>query len=118
MARFSATACAGIAAAFLFQAAPHANAQAIAGNWRTQSGETARIAKCGSAYCITLTTGKHKGRRIGRMSGSGNSYSGSITDPSNDRTYSGKATLNGCSMSMSGCVLGGLICRSQTWARR
>lgn len=94
------------------------HAQSIAGNWRTQSGETARIAKCGAAYCITLVTGKYKGRRIGRMTGAGASYSGSITDPSNDRSYSGKAQVNGRSMAMSGCVFGGLFCRSQTWTKR
>ncbi len=107
-----------IAAGALTGSVTSAQAQAIAGSWRTQSAETARIAKCGSAYCITLVSGKHKGRRIGRMSGAGNAYSGSITDPANNKTYSGKANVNGRSMAMSGCVLGGLFCRSQTWTKR
>ncbi|TIU33013.1 MAG: DUF2147 domain-containing protein, partial [Mesorhizobium sp.] len=38
-----------------------------------------------------------------------------ITDPETDKTYSGKATISGASLKMSGCVLGGLICKSQTW---
>ena len=47
----------------------------------------------------------------------GNKYTGSITDPATDKTYSGKATLTGSTLKMSGCVLGGLICKSQTWSK-
>jgi uncharacterized protein (DUF2147 family) len=61
-------------------------AEPIVGNWKTASGETAVIASCGGSYCITLKTGKHAGKRIGSMSGNGNSYSGEITDPANDKT--------------------------------
>ncbi|MEL6752350.1 MAG: DUF2147 domain-containing protein, partial [Pseudomonadota bacterium] len=60
-------------------AAPSFAAEPIVGNWRTQSGETAAIAKCGSAFCITLRSGKYSGKRIGRVSGSGAKYSGTIT---------------------------------------
>lgn len=88
----------------------------IAGNWRTQSGETARIAKCGGSYCIKLTTGAHSGKQIGKVSGNGPKYTGNITDPSNDKTYSGSATVNGSSMKMTGCVAK-ILCRSQTWTK-
>ena len=47
----------------------------------------------------------------------GGTYSGSITDPAKDKTYSGSGTLSGGSLKMKGCVLGGLICRSQTWTK-
>lgn len=92
-------------------------ADPIEGNWRTQSGETAAISPCGGAFCITLKTGAHAGKRIGQMSAKGaNRYSGSITDPSDDKTYSGSATLNGPSMKMTGCALK-IFCKSQTWNR-
>jgi uncharacterized protein (DUF2147 family) len=91
-------------------------AEAIEGNWKTQSGETAAIAKCGGAFCVTLKTGKYAGKQIGKMSGSGNKYTGSITDPANDKTYSGSASISGSSMKMKGCVLG-VLCRSQTWSK-
>ncbi|QKV18585.1 DUF2147 domain-containing protein [Oricola thermophila] len=92
-------------------------ADPIEGNWRTQSGETAAIAKCGGAYCITLKTGAHAGKQIGRMNASGsNKYTGSITDPADDKTYSGSATLNGSSMKMKGCALK-IFCKSQTWKK-
>ena len=89
----------------------------INGNWRTDSGETAAITGNGP-FAITLKTGKHAGKRIGTMNADGGGkYSGKITDPANDKTYSGKATLSGNALKMSGCVLGGLICRGQNWQR-
>ncbi|KQS96527.1 MULTISPECIES: DUF2147 domain-containing protein [unclassified Rhizobium] len=92
------------------------SAEPIVGNWKTASGETAAISSCGGGYCITLKTGKHAGKRIGSMKGSGNDYSGEITDPANDKTYSGNASISGSSLKMQGCVLK-VLCKSQTWTR-
>ncbi|MDX8436023.1 MULTISPECIES: DUF2147 domain-containing protein [Mesorhizobium] len=90
-------------------------ADPIEGNWKTQSGETAAIGG-GGAFAITLKTGKFAGKTIGSLKAAGdNKYAGSITDPETDKTYAGKATLSGTSLKMSGCVFGGLICKSQTW---
>jgi uncharacterized protein (DUF2147 family) len=106
------------AVAGLLATAGWAAADDIEGRWKTDSGATAEIASCGSAFCITLRSGEHKGKRIGRMNPEGkNRYSGEITDPVKDKTYSGKATLSGNALSMKGCVLGGLICRGQNWQR-
>ena len=89
----------------------------IVGNWKTASGDTAIIASCGgSSYCITLKTGKYAGRKIGTLAGSGEDYTGDITDPSNDKTYSGSGTISGSSLKMKGCVLK-ILCKSQTWTR-
>lgn len=94
-------------------------ADPIEGNWKTQSGETAAIGGCGSAFCITLKTGKHAGKQIGKMTaGDQGNYAGSITDPADDKTYKGKAKLNGSALKMSGCVFGGLICKSQNWSKQ
>ncbi|KQM35230.1 MULTISPECIES: DUF2147 domain-containing protein [Rhizobium/Agrobacterium group] len=101
--------------AFLISSSAFA-AEAIEGNWKTASGETAAIAKCGSAFCVTLKTGKHAGKQIGKMTGSGDNYAGEITDPANDKTYSGSGTVSGNSLSMKGCVLK-VLCKSQTWTR-
>ncbi|BCG95981.1 DUF2147 domain-containing protein [Mesorhizobium sp. 131-2-1] len=93
-------------------------ADPIEGNWKTQAGDTAAIGGS-DAFSITLKTGKYAGKTIGSLKPAGdNKYAGSITDPANDKTYSGKATLSGTSLKMSGCVLGGLICKSQTWTRQ
>ena len=90
-------------------------ADPIEGNWKTQAGSTAEIAGS-STFSITLKSGKFAGKTIGSLKAAGdNKYVGNITDPANDKTYSGKATLSGTALKMSGCVLGGLICKSQTW---
>jgi uncharacterized protein (DUF2147 family) len=91
-------------------------AEPIEGNWKTASGETATIGKCGSAYCVTLKTGKHAGKQIGRLSGKDSEYSGEITDPADDKTYAGSGSVNGNSLKMKGCVMK-VFCKSQTWSR-
>jgi uncharacterized protein (DUF2147 family) len=91
-------------------------AEPIEGNWKTKSGETAQIVKCGGDYCVTLKTGKYSGKRIGKMAGAGADYSGEITDPAEDKTYSGYATVSGASMKLKGCVMS-IFCKSQTWTK-
>ncbi|MBW9052983.1 DUF2147 domain-containing protein [Rhizobium mesosinicum] len=88
----------------------------IVGNWKTRAGDTAAIAPCGGAYCITLKTGKYAGKKIGRLSGTGGSYSGEITDPADDKTYSGSGSISGSSLRMQGCVMQ-VFCKTQTWTR-
>lgn len=95
------------------------SADPIIGNWRTQSGETALIAACDDGnFCVTLKTGAHAGTSIGKLANTDGRYKGKITDPATDKTYSGKASISGSTMKMSGCVLGGLICQSQTWNKK
>ncbi|WP_165220954.1 DUF2147 domain-containing protein [Affinirhizobium pseudoryzae] len=96
--------------------APTVAAEPIVGNWKTASGETAVIAQCGSAYCVTLKTGKYAGRQIGSMSGKGAEYTGEITDPAADKTYSGSAAVSGNALKMKGCVMS-VFCKTQTWTR-
>jgi len=91
-------------------------AEPVLGNWKTAHGETAKITACGAAYCITLVTGKFSGQQIGKMSGSGGEYSGEITDPNAEKTYSGSATITGDSLKLTGCALK-IFCKSQTWSR-
>ena len=107
-----------LAAAILVSSVTVAQAAApIVGNWTTASGETAKIAPCGNSFCTIIATGKNKGKRIGQMSGSGASYSGQITDPSNGKTYEGTAKVSGNSLRLTGCALK-VFCRSQTWTRK
>src|SRR6187200_1443199 len=92
-----------VAATMLFTGA--ALADPIEGNWKTKDGDTAAIGACGGAFCITLKTGEFAGKSIGKMTASGGgSYEGSITKPSNGKTYSGSGTLSGNSLKMRGCV--------------
>jgi len=47
----------------------------------------------------------------------GGAYKGSVFRPSNGKTYIGKMELNGNSLQLDGCVLGGLFCAGQIWTR-
>jgi uncharacterized protein (DUF2147 family) len=104
-------------ATIVILASNSAFADEIVGNWQTKSGETAAIAECGNGFCITLKTGKFSGRQIGTFDGEGGSYSGKITDPNSDKTYTGKARISGTTLKMSGCVMLGLLCRTEDWKR-
>ena len=105
-----------IAAALALSAMTAQAAEPIEGNWKTASGATAQIAPRGGAFCVTLKSGKHNGKQIGKMSGSGDSYKGEITDPETDKTYAGSGSVSGNSLKMKGCVMA-VLCKSQTWTR-
>jgi uncharacterized protein (DUF2147 family) len=107
-----------LAGAALLAAAGAAYADPIEGNWKTRSGSTAEITQCGSAFCIRMKTGPHAGKEIGRFNPQGDgTYTGTVTDPASDKTYKGKGSLKDNAFTMGGCVLGGLICRNETWSR-
>lgn len=107
-----------LAAAATLLMAGVASADPIEGKWKTAAGSNAMIAPCGDSFCITLTSGEHAGKQIGKMKAeNGGSYSGTATDPADDKTYKGRASLNGNTLKMSGCILGGLICKTQSWTK-
>ncbi len=87
----------------------------ILGKWKTESGETAQISKCGDSFCIVLKTGKYKGQNIGKVKLSGNKYKGTVRDPADDKTYTGSIVVNGNQLKMQGCVA--IFCKTQTWTR-
>lgn len=91
-------------------------AEPIVGKWKTESGETAAIGPCGASFCITLKSGQYAGKRIGRLKGAGAAYSGTITDPSDGKKYSGSAKVGGSSMKLRGCALK-IFCKTQKWLK-
>ena len=42
---------------------------------------------------------------------------GKVWAPDRDKTYNSKMQLSGDSLAVSGCVLGGIICRASDWTR-
>jgi len=117
-------------------AAP-ARAQEMAGTYLSQSGETrVRMSPCGGGFCGTIVWVSKPGNDVNnpdaakrdrplvglqmisnmKPNGSGG-YTGSLYDYTSGKTYSGKATPTAGGLQLSGCVLGGLICRSQSWTR-
>lgn len=105
-----------IAAALLLSAGA-AFADPIEGDWKTADGPVATIKGCGGGLCIVMKTGNYVGKQIGKFAATGgNKYSGTITDPKDDKTYSGSAKLNGSSLSLTGCALK-IFCKTQTWSK-
>nr|WP_111298780.1 DUF2147 domain-containing protein [Paracoccus saliphilus] len=121
-----------ILAAVLGLAAGAAAADPIEGVWQTQPDEGSfahvTVAPCGGAYCGTITRtfkdqAEYKSPNLGRQividmapQGDGN-YRGQVWRPSNNKVYAGKASVSDQQMSLSGCVAGGLVCKSQTWVK-
>lgn len=112
------------AAAVVALAAPAAAAD-IVGNWQRSDGTSRiRMAPCGDAVCghITWLKSADSPAKVGQrvftgMKPDGGGWSGSAFNPEDGKTYSGKASVSGGSMTTKGCALGGLICKSVSWSR-
>ncbi|MFN3853691.1 MAG: DUF2147 domain-containing protein [Phreatobacter sp.] len=118
-------------------AAGPALAQEPIGTFVSQSGDTrVRFAPCGNQICGTIVSVRGQTRdeknedaslrgrnlvgvRMITMRPAGaNAWQGTLYNFQDGKTYNGRMSMpNANSMSLSGCVLGGLICRSQTWTR-
>jgi uncharacterized protein (DUF2147 family) len=104
-----------------------------------------RVIDCGGALCGTIVwlkepddpdTGKPKtdthnadeSKRgqplvgltivLGMKPSGADKWSGQVYSPEDGKTYSGNLTMQGANaLRLEGCVLGGLICKGQTWTR-
>lgn len=106
------------AAAVLSMSAVAFAAEPIEGTWKRPNGTLIKYAANGGQFCGTVLTGEYKGQSIGCMSGSGANYKGKVNKLDEGKTYSGKATVNGDTLSLAGCVLGGIICKSEDLTRQ
>lgn len=117
------------------------------GNWHTEQAKaTVKIAACGPALCGTIValkdandpdTGKPRTDKnnadaslrnrpmVGvqivlgmKPSGTANKWSGQVYNAEDGKTYTGNLTLQDANtIKLEGCILGGLVCKSQTWTR-
>ncbi len=108
-------------------------ADPVDGIWKTQVDDGAyayvTFGPCGDKICGVISRtfnsdGEYKSQNIGRklvwdmVPGGNGSYSGGkIWQPSTDKVYRSKMALSGSTLRVAGCVLGGLICKKQTWVR-
>lgn len=104
-------------ATLAFTAAAHADP--IEGVWIMPSGDKAEAAACEAGYCLTYIDGEHAGKTFGEFAPTEDGkYEGEITDyTKKGKTYSGKGEVEGDTLSVAGCIMGGLICRSKEFAR-
>jgi len=144
--RFAAALCLSAVALSTLVISP-ARAADATGTWYTQDGDSqVRVSNCGGALCGALVwlkepsdpeTGRPKtdknntdaskqGRPlIGvpivlgmKPSGTPDKWDGSVYNASDGKTYNGSFTMTGANTAeLKGCIMGGLICKSQTWTR-
>jgi uncharacterized protein (DUF2147 family) len=94
-------------------------AEPIEGSWKRPNGTVIKYAASGgNSFCGTVMTGEYKGKSIGCMSGSGGAYKGKVNKLDEGKTYNGKASVKGNTLSLAGCVMGGLICKSESLTRQ
>ena len=114
------------AAGLLLALAVPAAAQDVTGTWLRDTGASkVRFTKCGEAVCGTISWLKDAGgpAKVGQRifydmkPASAGKWNGSAFNPEDGKTYSGTMTLSGDTLTTAGCIMGGLICRSVTWAR-
>lgn len=117
--------CLGAALAFVFLANP-ALANDVTGIWLRDTGASkVKLSHCGDAICgniVWLKQGADPKAKVGQrvffdMKPSGpNTWAGHAFNPEDGKTYTGKMTLSGTTLTTAGCVMS-VICKSATWTR-
>lgn len=112
--------------AFLLTSSP-GFADDVLGIWLRDNGNVqVKFETCGDAVCgniVWLKPGSDSKARVGqrlffdmRPSGA-NSWTGKAASPDDGSIYSGKMSVEGSTLITSGCIVGGLICKSANWRR-
>lgn len=105
-------------------------ADPVEGVWKSPQGDSGAtievtIAACGGAFCGTISKvtdgdASLEGKRMlwdMAPDGAGAYAGGRVWAPDDDKTYRGKLELAGNALKISGCVLGGAVCRGETFSR-
>lgn len=133
------TALAAAALATAIIAGPEAYAADATGIWARPSGSSQiQISSCGNALCGKLVWLKEPRNDVNnpdaskrgnpllgteivlgmKPTGKTDTWKGKVYNAEDGKTYTGYITLHGNSkMELEGCVLGGLICKGETWSR-
>jgi uncharacterized protein (DUF2147 family) len=124
-----------LTAAAALLAAPAFAADPVEGLWKTRPDDNGnfghvRIYTCEAALCGVIeaafdgagapVASPNVGKRMiwdMQAEGDGAYSGGKIWAPDRDKTYNSKMSLDDNTLSVAGCVAGGLICRDQAWTR-
>ena len=91
----------------------------LSGTYTRPNGNVVQVTACGAIFCVTSQTAPFKGRSVGEFKPAGKGqFTGKLTELKSGKVYSGKARLNGGKLTVAGCVLGGLVCKSEDWLPR
>ena len=112
--------------AFLLRSSPGL-ADEILGTWLRDSGdEQVKFERCGDAICgnvVWLKPGSDLNAKVGKRlffdvrSSGANYWTGKAASSDTGSIYSGKMSVEGSTLTTSGCIAGGLICKSANWKR-
>jgi uncharacterized protein (DUF2147 family) len=103
-----------------------AASQDAEGVWLREDGASKiRIAPCGGALCgdVIWLRNPHSKAHVGQkvffdmVRADQNSWKGRAFNPEDGKTYSGRMVVSGKKLRTSGCVFGGLICKTMYWVR-
>ncbi len=108
----------GVAALSGFSMSDSVAAEPIIGKWKRSGGTIIQYSGSGKTFCGTVLNGEYKGKSIGCLSGKNGKYKGKVKKLDEGKTYTGKASVSGNTLKLSGCVFGGLICKSENLKRR
>ncbi|MEZ5843726.1 MAG: DUF2147 domain-containing protein [Hyphomicrobiaceae bacterium] len=92
------------------------------GTWLRSNGAQVLVFTCGGGLGMKVTKSPDKakvGKQImcGAKSTAANRWEGSLLNLDDGQTYKGIVELKGGALSLSGCVLGGIICKTDSWQR-
>ncbi len=122
---------------FLTQPALADMADKAVGKWKTPKGSVIRMTKSGGRLVGTIVSVRDKSRRdsknpnaklrkrklpgiriLNLKKSSASSWSGSLYNTEDGKTYSGSVKVIGANkIKLSGCVLA-VLCKTQVWTRR
>jgi uncharacterized protein (DUF2147 family) len=99
----------------------------VFGTWLRDNGNVrVKFEPCGDAIrgnIVWLKSSSDSKAKVGqriffdmRPDGA-NSWTGKAANPDNGSIYSGKMSVEGSTLSTSGCIIGGLICKSANWRK-
>ena len=134
MSKLLAAAAAGLFAVAIFAGTAEAQTQQPHGVWRNPGNSVhVRIQPCGREMCGTVVWASARAQEKARAAGTsnligaqlfrqfraqgGDRWGGRVFVPDRARTVAGTMRVTGRSAIVSGCLMGGLVCRSQTWTR-
>jgi uncharacterized protein (DUF2147 family) len=115
-----------ISLAIAMALATGAEAQSPMGQWARGDGNAkVRMARCGADICATNTwikpgTPSEKAGDVLVMKitqVSDEKYAGTAFDPQRNMNYKISLTVSGKTMTTTGCVLGGLLCKGVNWSK-
>ena len=96
------------------------------GNWlRASTGTVINFYACGGNLCAKIVSVKDASKKgtvgtvimNGAVKSGGDTWKGSLLNTEDGQTYTGSVSLTSGGLVLSGCVLGGLICKNETLQR-